>query len=48
RNSLVVMPLAIALPDGMEIAPAVIVTQTLVEVIGMAICVRVVPALIKD
>ena len=48
RNSLVVMPLAIALPDGMEIAPAVIVTQTLVEVIGMAICVRAVPVFIND
>ena len=48
RNSLVVMPLATALPDGMEMAPAVIITQTLVEVIGMAICVRAVPALIKS
>ncbi len=48
RNSLVVMPLAIALPAGMEIAAAVIVTQTLVEVVGMAICVRAVPAVIKN
>ncbi|MBD0023706.1 arsenic resistance protein [Gordonia pseudamarae] len=48
RNSLVVMPLALALPDGMEIAAAVIVAQTLVEVVGMAICVRAVPALVKD
>ena len=48
RNSLVVMPLAIALPAGMEITAAVIVAQTLVEVVGMAICVRAVPALIKN
>lgn len=44
-NSLVVLPLALALPDAYAIA-AVIVTQTLVEVIGMVIYVRAVPRLL--
>lgn len=34
RNSLVVLPLALALPAGYELAPAVVVTQTLVELMG--------------
>ena len=46
RNSLVVMPLALALPAGYEVAAVVVVTQTLVEVIGMVIFVRVVPKLV--
>lgn len=46
RNSLVVLPLALALPDGLELAAAVVVTQTLVEVIGMVIYVRLIPRLI--
>ncbi|MFI7707467.1 arsenic resistance protein [Nonomuraea sp. NPDC049480] len=45
RNSLVVLPLALALPDALTIAAAVVVTQTLVEVVGMVIYVRVVPRL---
>lgn len=49
RNSLVVLPLAVALPAGYELAPAVVVTQTLVELTGMVILTRVVPAwLIPD
>lgn len=48
RNSLVVLPLALALPAGMELAAAVVVTQTLVEVLGMVVFLRVVPALIRD
>ncbi|MBZ6494533.1 arsenic resistance protein [Natrinema longum] len=44
RNSLVVLPLALALPAGYELAPAVVVTQTLVELIGMVVLTRVVPA----
>jgi arsenite transporter len=43
RNSLVVLPLALALPSGYELAPAVVVTQTLVELTGMFILTRVVP-----
>ena len=46
RNSLVVLPLALALPDAYAIAAVVVVTQTLVEVIGMVIYVRVVPRLL--
>jgi arsenite transporter len=46
RNSLVVMPLALALPDAFAIAAVVIVTQTLVEVIGMVVYVRLVPRLL--
>lgn len=46
RNSLVVLPLALALPDAFAVAAVVIVTQTLVEVLGMAACVRLVPALL--
>lgn len=46
RNSLVVLPLALALPAGFEIAAVVVVTQTLVEVIGMVVYVRLIPRLI--
>ncbi|WP_049899193.1 arsenic resistance protein [Natrinema sp. J7-1] len=44
RNSLVVLPLALALPAGYELAPAVVVTQTLVELAGMVVLTRAVPA----
>lgn len=43
RNSLVILPLALALPSGYELAPAVVVTQTLVELTGMVVLTRVVP-----
>ncbi|MBP1987441.1 ACR3 family arsenite efflux pump ArsB [Halolamina salifodinae] len=43
RNSLVVLPLALALPAGYELVPAVVVTQTLVELAGMVALTRVVP-----
>ena len=43
RNSLVVLPLALVLPSTLAIAAVVVVTQTLVEVIGMIIYVRVIP-----
>lgn len=46
RNSLVVLPLALALPASLSLAPVVVVTQTLVELIGMVIYVRMVPRLI--
>ncbi|MGC5411681.1 arsenic resistance protein, partial [Streptomyces sp. DT225] len=45
RNSLVVLPLALALPDDLAITPVVVVTQTLVEVLGMVVYVRLVPRL---
>jgi ACR3 family arsenite efflux pump ArsB len=44
RNSLVILPLALALPSGYALAPAVVVTQTLVELTGMVVLTRVVPA----
>ena len=47
RNSLVVLPLALALPPGLELVAVVVVTQTLVELIGMVIFVRFIPRLVK-
>ncbi|WP_442637333.1 arsenic resistance protein [Rossellomorea marisflavi] len=48
RNSLVVLPLALALPgDWARIAAAVIVTQTIVELVGELVYIKVVPRLIK-
>lgn len=46
RNSLVVLPLALALPDTWSLASAVIVTQTLVELVGELIYIRLVPSVI--
>jgi ACR3 family arsenite transporter len=43
RNSLVVLPLALALPAAFELTPAVVVAQTLVELAGMLVYVRLVP-----
>ena len=48
RNSLVVLPLALALGDGYALTTAVIVTQTLVEVLGMVVYVRVIPRLLPS
>lgn len=45
RNSLVVLPLALALPDAGGTAAAV-VTQTFVELAGMALCIRFIPQLL--
>ena len=47
RNSLVVLPLALALPASLSLAPVVVVTQTLVELVGMIVFVRVVPRLVR-
>lgn len=46
RNSLVVLPLALALPDRLAIASVVVVAQTLVEVAGMVVLVRAAPRLL--
>lgn len=46
RNSLVVLPLALALPTELSFAATVVVTQTLVELLGMLLMVRLVPTLI--
>ncbi|BBY31573.1 arsenic resistance protein [Mycolicibacterium sediminis] len=43
RNSLVVLPLALALPEDYAITPVIVVTQTLVELVGMIIYVRLIP-----
>ena len=45
RNSLVVLPLALAMPA--PLAPAAVVAQTLVELIGMVVLVRVLPRLLS-
>ena len=46
RNSLVVLPLALALPASLDPAPLVVVTQTLVELGAMVSLVRLVPRLL--
>ncbi|MGE8468605.1 MAG: arsenic resistance protein [Pseudomonas putida] len=48
RNSLVVLPLALALPEELRgLAAAAVITQTLVELLGELIYVRVVPAFVR-
>lgn len=47
RNSLVVLPLALALPAGFALTPLVVVTQTLVELVAMVVLVAVVPRLVR-
>ncbi len=42
RNSLVVLPLALAVPGAMPVLPAIIVTQTLVELMAELVYVRVI------
>lgn len=46
RNSLVVLPLVLALPAAYDLAPLVVVTQTLVELVVMVVFIRLVPRLI--
>lgn len=46
RNSLVVLPLALALPSSFAVAPLVVVTQTLVELVAMVVMVALVPRLV--
>lgn len=45
RNSLVVLPLAMAVPGALPMLPAVIVTQTMVELIAELFYVRLMPLL---
>lgn len=45
RNSLVVLPLALAVPGAIPLLPAVIVTQTLVELVASLVYIRVLPRL---
>lgn len=46
RNSLVVLPLALALPSPLALAPLAVVTQTLVELLALVVLVRLVPVLV--
>lgn len=47
RNSLVVLPLALALPEDIRgLAAAAVITQTLVELVGELIYIRAIPALV--
>lgn len=48
RNSLVVLPLAFAVPGAVPLLPAVIVTQTVVELIASLIYMRVMPMLGRE
>lgn len=48
RNSLVVLPLALAMPGPWALAPAVVVTQTLVELLAMVCLVRLLPRFVRD
>ncbi|TCA02685.1 arsenic resistance protein [Rhizobium leguminosarum bv. viciae] len=43
RNSLVVLPLALAVPGAVPLLPAIIVTQTLVELVSELVYVRLAP-----
>jgi len=48
RNSLVVLPLALALPEDIRgLAAAAVITQTLVELLSELVYVRVFPALVR-
>lgn len=46
RNSLVVLPLALAMPASLALVPAVVVAQTIIELLGMLVYVKVVPRLL--
>lgn len=48
RNSLVVLPLVLALPSAFDLAPLVVVTQTLVELLVMVVFVGLIPRLVRD
>lgn len=46
RNSLVVLPLVLALPAEFDLAPLVVVTQTLIELLVMVVFIVLIPRLI--
>ena len=48
RDDAGAVPLALALPAPLSLAAVVVVTQTLVELIGMVIYVRLVPGLVPE
>ena len=45
RNSLVVLPLGLAIPGALPLIPAVIVAQTLVELVSELLYVKLLPRL---
>lgn len=45
RNSLVILPLAFAVPGGIPLLPAVVLTQTIVELCFLPVYVRLIPLL---
>ena len=45
RNSLVVLPLALAVPGAVPLLPAILVTQTLIELIAQPLMIRLIPLL---
>ncbi|MFN7148445.1 MAG: arsenic resistance protein, partial [Microthrixaceae bacterium] len=48
RNSFVVLPLALALPGAWSAAAVVVVFQSLVELLGIVVYLRVVPRIAPD
>lgn len=46
RNSLVILPLALVVPGAIPIIPAVIVTQTMIELLSELVYVRLIPRLL--
>lgn len=48
RNSLVILPLALSIPGAMPTLPAILVAQTLIELIAESIYVRVIPRWVRD
>lgn len=45
RNSLVILPLALAVPGAIPVLPAIIITQTMVELVSELIYIRLIPKL---
>lgn len=45
RNSLVILPLALAVPGAVPVLPAIIVTQTMVELLASVVYIKVIPKL---
>ncbi|MCR6663307.1 MAG: arsenic resistance protein [Luteimonas sp.] len=48
RNSLVVLPLALAIPGALPVVPAVVVTQTLVELLAMLAYIKLIPRIVPS
>lgn len=48
RNSLVILPLALSIPGAMPVLPAILLAQTLIELIAESLYVRLLPHLVRD